>query len=369
VRLSGTATQNINWGNLIFGAGSTKLVTVTYFRFPSALPTVLTRLFKSEPVLGGAFGAEIRFNPTGNVLEAQVVAGTIRTGPVIVVGQWYRVETRFDVAGTTYTLDWAVDGVDQLQASATGQTASTAGFYTIGWGAALGASSTVDFDDVGISITTGDYKIGPMFVTRLGVDTAGTLTINSGITTNWDTFAGATPTHTAWNATTARDAIDEVPPNAAGGASQDGFSQIVLSTTDFVNIPMTSYQLGPGEKILGARMVCPVHADTNVAATIGFRYITTGVEQTLRAAAGWGQDNAAPWVWVCSGLTLADIDTQVELDALVMRVGYSGDATPKIGIQGMYVELAIAEGYGPKFRDSSRRQTGIQDTRAVYAGG
>jgi hypothetical protein len=42
-------------------------------------------------------------------------------------------------------------------------------------------------------------------------------------------------------------------------------------------------------------------------------------------------------------LTLADIESQGLLDALEFRAGFSGDATPDIGIHAIYAELAVKE--------------------------
>ena len=285
-------------------------------------------------------GAEIRFNSTGNVLEAQVGAGSIITGPAVVADTWYVIDFRFICSGTSHTLDWAVDAAAQTQATAV-QAASTVAFLTLGWN--VSATATVRYDDVVLSVTTGDYPLGAHHVELLTVDPADTLTVNTS-TANFDTFSGATPTHTAWNATTARGNVDEVPPNL--GAGQDGFSAIATATTDFVNVPMSTYTIGAGESVSGARMLAAVHADTATAATLGFRYITTGSEVLLKAATDWNQDNTAVPAWVCVMLTVADIDTQAKLDSLVMRVGYSGDASPKVGIHAIYVEVAVKSAVG-----------------------
>src|SRR6266496_458563 len=78
---SSAATENIAWDTNTFGASKTVLVGSLAVRFPTSLPAATLRLIKPE---SATLGAEIRFNSTGNVLEAQVGAGTIITGPAVV---------------------------------------------------------------------------------------------------------------------------------------------------------------------------------------------------------------------------------------------------------------------------------------------
>lgn len=108
---------------------------------------------------------------------------------------------------------------------------------------------------------------------------------------------------------------------------------------------MTSYTLAAGESVSGARMLAPGWAVSATAATFGFRYLTTGAEVTLQAGTvdpNFDNSTTAP-AWVCKMLTLADVDTQAELDALKFRVGFSSDATPNVGIHAIACEVAIKE--------------------------
>src|SRR6266699_2928823 len=75
----------------------------------------------------------------------------------------------------------------------------------------------------------------------------------------------------------------------------------------------------------------------------GYRSYNGTTERTLFAAADRLATNTSTPSWVCKMLTLAGIDTQAELDALSMEVGYSGDVSPVPGIHAIYVELAVKE--------------------------
>src|SRR6266498_524769 len=337
LQMSGTAATNIDWDTNTLGTSKTVLVGSFYVKFKTALPTVLTRLAQPENPAGA--DAQINFNPTGNVIEAICGGGTTRTGPTVVADTWYRIEFRYDVSAATHTLDWKVDGADQTQASGT-VSASTINFFTLGWGSALGSSVTVQFDDVVLSTTSGDYPLGSHTVRALGVDTAAAFTV-SGNTANFNTFTN-NGTLAAWNATTARNNVDERPPEIS--LSADGWVQITTAATDYVEMPMETYTLQTGESVSGARMLVPGWATSTTAATIGFRSWNGTTETTLFATADPNFDNSttAP-AWVCKMLTLADINTQTELDALAIRAGLSDDAAPDIGIHAVYVELAVAD--------------------------
>ena len=60
-------------------------------------------------------------------------------------------------------------------------------------------------------------------------------------------------------------------------------------------------------------------------------------------AAGFTNSTTAP-DWVAKMLTLADVDTQAELDALAFRVGFSTNTTVAIGINAIYAEVAVLVG-------------------------
>jgi hypothetical protein len=143
----------------------------------------------------------------------------------------------------------------------------------------------------------------------------------------------------AWNATTARDSIDEVPPTV--GASADGFCQVTAAASDYVEIPMETWQAAPTGNIRAVRMCVCGWAAAATAATIGFRGWEGSAETTLLAATDTNFDNTSTPAWVCQMYRPANGWTQAKLDALAFRVGFSDDATPDIGIHAIYAEVAV----------------------------
>jgi len=334
------AVENVAWTTDTLTTGQNRGRCVFAVYFPSSLPAANVVLAEWHST---GWNGELRFNQATGKIAAGMEGGASTDGPTISPDTWYHIELYYDSSITTTAMDWWVDGTAQTQVSRAGGTAGAVSQFNLGSSASQ--TLTARYDD--LLIDTAAAAIPTQYnkhkVVVLKVDPAGTVTL-SGTTGNFNTFT-ANGTLAAWNATTARNNIDELPP--VFGASADGFCQITLQTTDYVQIPMTSYTLAGGETIAGLRMVAPGWATSTTAATIGFRSWNGTTETTLLAAADPGFDNTATTTtWVCKMCTLADFDTQSELDALVFRVGFAGDATPDIGIHGIYAELAVKESSG-----------------------
>jgi hypothetical protein len=176
------------------------------------------------------------------------------------------------------------------------------------------------------------------------VDPAGTPSV-SGTTTNFGVFTANT-TVAAWNAVNARNAVDEVPPTIS--AASDGATQTAVAASDYMEFPMATYTLGPAEFINGVRMLAPMWSATSAAADLAIRGWDGTVETALAtvAAVAMGAPTAvsatAP-VWRCAMWQSTNGWTQAELDAAALRVGFSTDATPDIGVEALYLEVAVGK--------------------------
>lgn len=331
------ASEAVQWNTNTFGASKNRGRAVFAFRFVTSLPG-------GDSVLAcftAGVNAEFVFNSTTGKLAVRHEGQSFVDGPTPVADTWYVIELAVDISGATRTIDWWVDTAAQTQASF----ATTADvFVGFEMGCSFAAQTlTTRFDDVVLWADTASISgpKGKHTVRPLNVDTGGTVTL-SGTTANFNTFV-SNGTLTAWNATTARNNIDEIPPTI--GASADGFVQVNLATSDYVEIPMTTYTLAAGEAVSACRMLAPGWATSTTAATIGFRSWNGTTETILQAGTvdpNFDNSTTAP-AWVCKMLTLADVDTQGEIDALAFRVGFSSDATPDMGIHAIYAELAVQE--------------------------
>lgn len=263
---------------------------------------------------------------------------------------WVWIDVRVKSSTSTWHAEWRIEtgtGVytDQAAADLTGQSAGSTMPGFIAGANGTNQTMTADYDNIVISTFYVAYPLGPHQVKLLTVDPAGTPTI-SGTTTNFSTFA-SNGTLTAWNATTARNAVDEVPPTVS--ASADGVVQTTTAASDYMEFPMATYTLGPTEFVNGVRMLAPLWSGAGAGAgDLAIRGWDGTVETALATASAitpgspTAVSSTAP-VWRCGMWQSTNGWTQAELDAAALRVGFSGDATPDMGVSAVYLEVAVGQ--------------------------
>jgi hypothetical protein len=205
---------------------------------------------------------------------------------------------------------------------------------------------TMDVDDLVATKYYGAYPLGPHKVVLLKVDPAGTPTV-SGTSSNFSRFT-SNGTLDAWNAANFRDAVDEVPPTIS--ASADGFVQTATAASDYIELPMQTYTCSATEYIADVRVVVPLWGGTGAGTgTLGIR----GYDGTTEAAlvpASASYDAASPTatsatdpLWATKVWHPTGGWTQAKLDAAAIRVGFSTDAAPDMGVHAVYLEAAIGK--------------------------
>lgn len=337
-----TAGQFLSWNTTLIGSSNKVGVLNFWVYFPSSLPSAEVAIAQfSMSSIPDYF---LTYNNSTGKFKVHNDTGTVNTdlstGPT--ANTWHHIEFKMDASTSTAKIDTWLDGAAQTQMTNVNAISNIAsvGFpfsTVIGNGA-----GTFRIDDVAIytdaaAITT---PIGPHSVKFLSVDPAGTVTVTSS-GTPFSLFTANGTIDSTFVAASARDNIKEIPPLI--GATATGFVQDATGTTDYVQIPMTSYTLASGETIAGVRMEAVGWAVSNATATLGFRSWNGTTETILQAGTVnplFDNSTTTPG-WVCKMLTLADIDTQTELDALEFRVGFSSDANPDIGIHAIYAEVAV----------------------------
>ncbi|MBC7644280.1 MAG: hypothetical protein H7123_04080, partial [Thermoleophilia bacterium] len=80
-------------------------------------------------------------------------------GPIIRLNRWYVVDQNSTTSGTTWTTNWAVDGVAQPDSVASGMVADTIKRFHFGTGSSSGPF-IMNFDDAAVSETAADYPLG-----------------------------------------------------------------------------------------------------------------------------------------------------------------------------------------------------------------
>lgn len=337
-----------------------------YVRFGSGLPlTYIATVGMNVRVVSGTgvvVVAEANTSGAGAGVCAQLVydvsatkfgvrAGTTGTiqyqSGTTALSAWVWVDMRANTSGTTWKVDWRIETAantytDQTQATLAAQPFTNQADFRMGSNTAQ--TMTADFDDVVISLYSKPYPLGPHSIKVLKVDPAGTLT-TAGVTTDFQTFT-ANGTLAAWNATTARGAIDELPPTVSAAA--DGLAQTTLNAANWVEIPMETYTLAAKEVIAGVRMYASTWA-TSAGGVVKAEYRGwQGSVETSLIASGSTYSPSQPTaysatapVWRVAMWPSTGGWTQAELDAAAIRFGFSTDISP--GISAVYLEVAIAK--------------------------
>ena len=333
---STAANAFIRWSSNTFGASKTVLVTSFAVRLASlpasdldlmhitsaAGPSVFIRCMASTANLRASVGTSTVVNADGLVVEAN---------------RWYWIDVRFDVSTANFTIDWRVDYATQPQAVGNNGSASTISQMGIGWNTAQ--TGNVHYDDWVLSITSGDYPLGVHKVVLLKPDTGGTAT-EIGTANATARFVTNSTADTTFSSANILSAVSEVPPLI--GSTATGLCQRTSGTGNAASLPMTTYTLGTNETIAALRAAIVGWSGSATANAIGLRAYNGTTEETFFAAADPNFDNSTTAAgWVCKLLTLANYDTQSELDALQLRLGYSTSISPLPGAHAMFVEVAV----------------------------
>jgi hypothetical protein len=260
---------------------------------------------------------------------------------------WVWVDLRCKTTTSTWHADWRLETgtdtyTDQTAAELGGQSATS--MVMLELGASGSQTMTADYDDVVLSQNYSAYPLGPHEIRLLTVDPAGTPTV-SGTSTNFSVFT-ANGTLAAWNATNARDALDEVPPTIS--ASADGVVQTATAASDYMEFPMAAPTVAAGEVVTGVRMLAPAWGGTGAGTgTLGIRGFDGTTEQVL-VDTGVSYDAASPTAvssteprWQCGTWPSTNGWTVAKLAAATVRVGFSTDAAPDMGVDAVYLEYAV----------------------------
>jgi hypothetical protein len=263
---------------------------------------------------------------------------------------WAWIELRVKVSATTHRADWWIETGDGLQTSPaylTGMTSTSMSLSRMG--SLTSQTATIDYDDVVVSSHYAAFPMGTHKVIALGVDTGGTATV-SGTAANFKVFT-ANGTLGAFDSAACLAALDERPPTVSAAA--DGLVQVTTAASDYVELPMQTYTLAADEVIAGLRVVASMWSGAGAGAghlqikgwdgtteTILVPQTTTTL--TWDAESPTALSSTRPlWMARMYKATPGVPWTQAQLNTMTLRMGYSTDATPTMGISAIYLEVAI----------------------------
>jgi hypothetical protein len=290
---------------------------------------------------GGA-STVVRYVSASQKIGVKVGTGTeVLSDATVTTGVFYNLDVRAMGTTTARTVDWQLDygagPVVQTQATFTAGAVLGSLVPVLGWSAAQ--TGTVTFAYALFSIVAGHYPLGDWTMVLLKPDPAGTPTVFGTVGNFALITAGATGvTLTTPMLSSARDAVDEWPPVV--GASADGFCVITASATDYLEMPMETYQAAPNGSVRAVRVVMPIWAASATTCTcrvIGWDGTTA---TTLFAEADPITDNSSTPGWICKMWRPVGGWTQAKLDAAALRYG-ANDATPDNGPLAEGMEVAV----------------------------
>jgi hypothetical protein len=317
--------------------------------FPTSLPSADVELASCEA--GSlANGVTIWYRSASQKIGVVVGAGTeVLSDATVAADRWIGVDFRWDPWYTNHLCDWSVDydatpgdsigPVTQTQAVGASTSTADPTLFRLGWTTAK--TATVRYDDVACSKLWGSYPIGGIEIVAVGPDQAGTPTI-SGTSTNFRTFTGGPAgTLTTWSAATTRSALNEVPPLV--GSSGTGLLQITAAGSDYCEIPMATLTAAPDNVLRAIRWYVSGAAASTASGTLRLVFVDTAGTLVNEIFLGHHGLDATTLRWLCKmhrGNGIFYQITQARMDDLKVRVGYSTDATPDVGVNAVFCEVA-----------------------------
>lgn len=325
--------------------------------FDSSLPGVDVELASFETT-SLANGMKVVYRTASQKIGITVDSGTeVLSDAVVSANKWIGIDLRFySGSDATHRCLWQVDydsldsgasAVPQTMAVGTLSSSNSITLVRLGWTTSI--TATVYYDDVVLSTSFGTYPIGDVRIVPLKVDPAGTPSV-SGSSSNFRTFT-SNGTLATWTAAATRTALDDIPPTI--GASADGLTQVSVATNDYVDIPIETLTLAPLNSPRALRIYWAGWAASGNPATCKMIVVDTNSEEVYRATDIDGftldydfDDNNLKWITGMLNYSYAGLAnkwyevTQAKIDGLSVRWGYSGDATPDVGLQAVFFELA-----------------------------
>lgn len=318
-------------------------VTRGYIRIPTGgLPNANSTLLGWQ-ILTAATTAGFQLSTLG-VARAIVGSGTAIVSSITLnLDQWYRIDMRLIITGTTWTLDWAVDGIEQTQATWVGQ-ATTDSIQ----GLRIGSSSTTAVyklyaDDIALSETSADYPIGPGRAIKLSPIADGT---HSPSTPDCIRGGAAAPalisgSNQAWQY------MDDVPFPFGASPTTDRISKDLSTTTHPAHyVEMTFEQLTGQLKINGVSGLLAYGGDSataNNGSTIAVN--SAGTESSIYGTSATGADMSEITVFYKGAMVTAPaVGWNIqEVNALKMRLGYGNDVSPVPFWQALMFEIDVTD--------------------------
>jgi hypothetical protein len=302
------------------------------------------KLFRLPLTTGGQSCPTLTISNTG-VLTMKVDNGSggAATGPGISDGNWHVIAMQVDVSGTTWTVDWWVDGVAQTQATEGSHSADTASSWAIGTNDANGPGYTIDVDDVLIATwaTAGTDYITNIEVLGYSVGSDGTHNAGTTVFINGDSATSPNFTNSTTDAYTYLDDI----PFTTIRSTTDNVSAETHSAGAYMELVVAATASGKPDALAVVALLAyssPSSSANNGNATVVrtsagsdneiFGNFTTGADYSETSNFFKGILVPDPGGW-----------DKTELDQIKFRIGRasnSSDVSPRPTWQNLMIQVA-----------------------------
>ena len=306
----------------------TYLVERIYVYF-TTLPSAQTPLLMFTPVAGQFL--RLDYYSATQKLGVNFGALAPQYGPTITTGQWYQIDIRCYCGGATHTIDWAVDEVDQTQATYD-QAAST--FNGIRTGNTAVVTLDAYVDDIVVSATSGDYPLGAGGVVGLSPNAAGTSNPGTGViqdNASVDINDSTNPANVE---------LDDVPIST----NTDYIKQVATGTGNYAEVGFADIS----ESTIQGAQAFLSYMSSATAANEGGCIIrdSDGQETTVWGNPTTRADYSESSMFYKSAIIAVPSGgwTQAHVNALKSRIGYSNDISPVPYWENLMIQVAYAEG-------------------------
>lgn len=287
-----------------------------------------------------ASAAKFRFGTAKTASDAEAYS-------VPSTSAWHRLDFRIDVSANPWVIEWKIDGVDQPNYSPANAAATISSFR---FGSSASATHDVNFDDVIISDSSGDYPFPDVAIEGLSPGSDGTHNAGTNVMEdNAGTDIGATTAYDKLNSVPIGSTTTYVKQSATGTSNYAEVNYADTSNTQIISaIALLAYQAAGTSSDQGATTVIDEDATVNEVwgnPTTRADYSESSVfykNKVLPVPAG-GWDQGA-------------------VNALKSRIGYSNDVNPVPYWVDLMVEVAYDKTVRVTMNTATLASSGVKAT-------
>lgn len=282
------------------------------------------------------------FHESTNQLSLVLGSGTMQYSPVntVVVGQWYAIDFRINMSGSTWTGDWKINGVAQTQAT---QSAAADHITEFRIGCTSLFNIQMAYDDIMLSQTSADYPLPDAHIIALPVNGSGT---------NVDpaNFEQTTNNGSSFSAISSpASLISELPPSVGSGVGA-----VVQNTVDANGYLEFTHSSMPAAPVYAVKHVISGYASSGTANNLAV-VLRDGTSDghtlgtpTVPVSPSWSWPNTTNY-WanqVYAAPPSGGSWTATLVNALRTRMGFSTNTAAQPGINAAYLEVMMGKPAG-----------------------